>query len=287
MPVSSPLAASINDLHPAEGVLQCPHPGLYLFRAHQPMPRRPIVYEPSICVIAQGRKGLFIDNREYSYDTANFLISSVTMPVEAQILEATEDQPYLGISLRIDSYIISQLLLEMELDQGLEQPGEIIHCSPVTKRLSESFIRLLDTLQSPMDTKVLLPSIVREIYYEVLKGPHGNLLRNCVANHSGANRIAPVVHYIENNFHLPLDIDTIARIAGMSSSSLHEQFKLVTSMSPMKFVKSLRLHRAYSMLLSGTLASEASYSVGYSSPSQFSREFKKFFGESPREILAQ
>ena len=137
-----------------------------------------------------------------------------------------------------------------------------------------------------MDIRVLAPNLIREIYYEVLKGPHGKMLRNCVANHSGANRIAPVVHYIENNFHQALDIETIARFAGMSSSSLHEQFKQVTSMSPMKFVKSLRLHRAHSLLLSGSLASEASYSVGYSSPSQFSREFKRFFGETPRDIQA-
>ncbi|WP_315983363.1 AraC family transcriptional regulator [Aliamphritea spongicola] len=94
------------------------------------------------------------------------------------------------------------------------------------------------------------------------------------------------MHYIEKNFHQPLDIDTIARFAGMSSSTLHEQFKQITSMTPMQFVKSLRLHRAHSLLLSGTQASEASYSVGYSSPSQFSREFKRFFGDSPREIQA-
>lgn len=138
-----------------------------------------------------------------------------------------------------------------------------------------------------MDQEVLAPAIKREIFYEVLKGLHGNLLRNCVAHHAGANRIAPVVHYIEKNFQQPLDIDTIARYAGMSSSSLHDHFKQATSMTPMQFVKSLRLHQAHSLLLSGNPVSESSYKAGYNSPSQFSREFKRFFGNTPSDIQLQ
>lgn len=288
MQLDSQLAASIDKHHPQEGIHKCQHEQLWLFRSNAPMGRRPIVYGPSICVIAQGKKKMYVGDREYNYDPDNYLINSVTMPVEAEVLNASDDSPYLGLSLGIDSYVIGQLLIEMEQQdrEASQQSDQIIHCSPVTDRLHNSFIRLLQCLDNEMDMKVLAPGLVREIYYEVLQGPHGDILRNCVSNHSGANRIAPVVHYIENNFHLPLDIDTIARFAGMSSSTLHEQFKQVTSMTPMQFVKSLRLHRAHSLLLSGTQASEASYSVGYSSPSQFSREFKRFFGDSPREIQA-
>jgi AraC-like DNA-binding protein len=289
VPFDSQLAASIHQLQADEGVNYTPLDGLLLFRSDLPLEPKPFIYNPSICVIAQGRKKIFIENREYNYDTDNFLINTVTMPVEAQVLNASEDRPYLGLSLAIDSYMIGQLLIEMEQQGQLEdsqKPNDIISASPITERLHSSLIRLLECLNSEMDLKVLAPNLIREIYYEVLKGPHGKMLRNCVSNHNGANRIAPVVHYIENNFHQALDIETIARFAGMSSSSLHEQFKQVTSMSPMKFVKSLRLHRAHSLLLSGSLASEASYSVGYSSPSQFSREFKRFFGETPRDIQA-
>jgi AraC-like DNA-binding protein len=287
VPFESQLAASIDQLHPQQDLCYIPYDGLYLFRSSFPLARKPIVYSPSICVIAQGKKKLFIENTECTYDTDNYLINSLTMPVEAQVDSATEDSPYLGLSLEIDSYLVSQLLIEMEQQElvlDVQKPDDIIRSSPVTERLHNCFIRLLDCLGSEMDKKILLPSLIREIYYEVLKGPHGKMLRNCVSNHNGAHRIAPVVHYIENNFHQSLDIDTIARFAGMSSSTLHEQFKQVTSMSPMKFVKSLRLHRAHSLLLSGSLASEASYSVGYSSPSQFSREFKRFFGETPKSI---
>ncbi len=289
MPFESQLAASIDQFHQQQGVCDTAYKGLFLYRSSVPMERKPIIYNPSICLIAQGKKRIFIDSREYCYDTDNYLINSVTMPVEAQALNVTSDKPFLGLSLAIDSYLISQLLIEMEQQEqevNAQKPENIIAASPVTERLHSSFIRLLECLNSEMDMKVLAPSLIREIYYEVLKGPQGKMLRNCVSNHSGANRIAPVVHYIENNFQQALDIGMIAQFAGMSSSTLHEQFKQVTSMSPMKFVKSLRLHHAHSLLLSGALASEASYNVGYSSPSQFSREFKRFFGETPKEIQA-
>ncbi|MBN3560839.1 AraC family transcriptional regulator N-terminal domain-containing protein [Aliamphritea spongicola] len=289
MQFDSELAASIGRFHQEDGICQTGLPGLVLYRSAKIMPRQPVVYNPSICVIAQGKKRVHFGTRECSYDPDNYLINSVTMPVEGEVVRAAEDKPYMGLSLRIDSYVISQLLIEMEQqDQQPEQlpSDEIILSSPATDKLQSSFIRLLECLPDEMDRKVLAPGLIREIYYEVLKGPHGDVLRNCVSNNAGANRIAPVVHYIEKNFHQPLDIDTIARFAGMSSSTLHEQFKQITSMTPMQFVKSLRLHRAHSLLLSGTQASEASYSVGYSSPSQFSREFKRFFGDSPREIQA-
>jgi AraC-like DNA-binding protein len=118
----------------------------------------------------------------------------------------------------------------------------------------------------------------------VLRGPHGYLLRNCVRNDSRSNRIAPIVHYIEENFRRPLDIESIAGFAGMSASTLHQYFRDVTSMSPMQFVKRLRLHQARMLLLSGSQAGEACFQVGYSSPSQFSREFKRFFGDLPSEV---
>jgi AraC-like DNA-binding protein len=163
-------------------------------------------------------------------------------------------------------------------------PGICIS-SPLTGRLRLSLIRLLRLLDDPLDCSILAPNLLYELHYEVLRGPHGYLLRNCVYNDSRSNRVAPIVHYIEENFRRSLDIDTIARVAGMSASTLHQYFREVTSMSPMQFVKSLRLHQARMLLLSGSQASEACYRVGYSSPSQFSREFKRFFGDLPSEVV--
>lgn len=262
-------------------------PALRLYRSAGEVARTPMVYIPTICLIAQGRKQLYYGDKRCTYDPAHYLINSLTMPIEAEIVEVAPDRPYLGLSLAIDPQIVSQLMLEMDRYGTPETSGaapDIIAASPITPPLELAFVRLLELLQSPLDLEILGPGIQREIFYEVLKGPHGYLLRNCVANHAGASRIAPVVHFIEKHFEQPLDIDVIAHHAGMSASSLHAHFKAVTSLSPMQFVKSLRLHRAHMMLLSGQLASEASFQVGYSSPSQFSREFKRFFGVSPRDV---
>ena len=287
MSFRSRLAQAIADHTNQELITPTGVDGLTLYRSETLLPRQPMVYEPSICVIAQGQKLLQIGDQSYSYDQDNYLINSVTMPIEAEVAGVTKDQPYLGLSLKIDSYVVSQLMLEMEhFHPQTEQPAEpgLVTSCALSEALVSSIVRLIECSADPMDRQVLAPGLIREIFYEVLKGPHGALLRNCVVNHMGANRIAPVIRYIEQNFANQLDIDSIADMAGMSSSSLHEHFKQATSLSPMQFVKKLRLHSAYSMLLTGNQASDAAYQVGYSSPSQFSREFKRFFGSSPSDI---
>ena len=285
----SELAAVIARHCDQQGVNETAIEGLRLYFSRTDMPRTPVVYEPSICIVAQGKKQIHFGDYSRSYDPDNYLINSLTMPIEAEVMGACEERPYVGMSLRVDRTIVSQLMMEMDkIDGGseVEEVREIISSTPLSERLQQNLLKLLDTLEQPMDRQILSPSLQREIFYEVLKGPQGPLLRNSVLNHAGANRIAPVVHYIEEHFHQPLDIEQISRFAGMSSSSLHEHFKQVTSMSPMQFVKSLRLHSARTLLLNGNQASEASYRVGYSSPSQFSREFKRFFGDTPRDVQA-
>lgn len=263
--------------------------GLVLYRQDGELPRLPAVYEPSICVIAQGHKRIYYGEQVCTYDPDNYLISSLTLPVDVELLGACADAPYLGLSLAVDRDMVGMLMQEMEALGSLPVAGDVkqvISATALNPRLQQCFVQLLEALDDPVDRAVLAPVLQRQIFYEVLKGPYGYLLRNCVTSYAGANRIAPVVHYIEANFHEPLDIDGISRFAGMSASSLHEHFKQATSMSPMQFVKNLRLHRARTLLLSGSQASDTSYRVGYSSPSQFSREFKRLFGERPRDVQA-
>lgn len=289
MESKSALAQAIARFAKEDGINTTSIEGLTLYRSCMAIPRIPVVYQPSICVVAQGRKQLYFGDQIRSYDTDHYLISSLTLPAEAEILDVEPDRPYLGLSLAIDSYMVSQLILEMDrLDAhpgGTESP-DIILAGALTDRLEDCFTRLVESVDHEMDRVILAPGLKREIFYEVLKGSQGHLLRNCISNHAGANRIAPVVHFIEANFNKPLDIETIAKVAGMSPSTLHEHFKQITSQSPMQFIKSLRLHQARTMLLGGHQASEVSYQVGYSSPSQFSREFKRFFGDTPREVQA-
>jgi AraC-like DNA-binding protein len=264
-------------------------PGLVLYTRQQAMSRMPGIYRPSICFVAQGSKRMYYGEYCRHYDPDNYLISSLMLPAEAEIRDVSPDRPFLALILDIDRPLVSRLMLEIDARlPGTAAPvtTDICVSTPVTERLRDSVARLLDLLDDPLDCAVLSPGVLCEIYYEVLRGPHGNLLRNCVRNDARANRIAPIVHYIEENYHRPLGIGAIARVAGMIPSSLHQYFRQATSMSPMQFVKSLRLHQARMLLLSGNPANAASYQVGYNSPSQFSREFKRFFGDRPSQVRA-
>ncbi|MDF2180608.1 AraC family transcriptional regulator [Neptuniibacter sp. CAU 1671] len=290
MPFKSKLAHSIDRFAQEEGANETPIEGLKLYRARNNVPRQPVVYKPSICALVQGHKRVYLGDQCYTYDPNHYLLNSLTLPIEAEVNDTSPEQPYLGLSLEIDTSMVSQLMLQMDAYNPAVQPAKrdnILAAAPLTSHLLHCLDRLVGMIESPQDYEILGEHIKREIYYEVLKGPQGALLRNCVANHGGAVRIASVIHYIEANFDQTLDIDTIASVAQMSPSVLHEQFKAYTSFSPMQFVKNLRLHQARTMLCSGTKASEACYKVGYSSPSQFSREFKRLFGHSPRDIQLQ
>ncbi|WP_051560570.1 AraC family transcriptional regulator [Marinobacterium jannaschii] len=284
--MSEQLARVIADHAPHEGITATLLDGFFLYRSDQVVGRNRFCYEPTICVVAQSRKRVYTGDRYYDYDPNNYLINAVAMPVEGEVPEATADEPYLGLSLRIDSYIVSELIVEMDRHSLLQrdQIPDLISACPLTERLTDAFTRLIRTCQDPMDSDVLAAAVKREIFYEVLKGPRGEMLRNSIAQHSGANRVAPVIHFIEENYHRPLVVEELASVAGMSPSSLHEHFKQATSMSPLQFMKSLRLHKARTLLLNGSQAAEACWKVGYGSPSQFSREFKRFFGESPRDV---
>ncbi|MCV6588572.1 MAG: AraC family transcriptional regulator [Marinobacterium sp.] len=270
-----------------DGINETRVDGLILYRSGTPIPRTPVCYLPTICVVANRHKRVHIGDRAYDYNPDNYLINAVSLPVEGEILHATPEHPYLGLSLRIDPVMVSELIIAMERHGELptcDSPALISACK-ISERLESAFVRLLHCCQDSMDADLLSAAIRREIFYEVLRGEKGAMLRNSVQQHTGANRIAPVIRFIEQNFHRALDISEIASVAGMSSSTLHEHFKQATTLSPLQFVKSLRLHRARSLLMEGCQAAEACWQVGYNSPSQFSREFRRFFGESPRDVM--
>ncbi|WP_434361912.1 AraC family transcriptional regulator [Parasalinivibrio latis] len=263
--------------------------GLRLFSTTGNYGPNPIVLKPSICVVVQGRKEIHIGDRQHVYDPESYLIHTVTMPVEAEVTQASVDCPFLGLSLSIDPLVVGQLVVEMDRQSAPDwqgNPMNITQSTPVTEGLYSSLERLVNVSEHHHDSSILAQNLKREVYYEVLKGPFGYMLRNCISNYAGANRIAPVVQYIEANFRKPIDIETIAAIANMSASTLYDHFRQVTTLSPMQYVKSLRLHEARSLLAGGQQASNVCYEVGYNSPSQFSREFKRFFGDSPKEVKA-
>jgi len=270
---------------PQEGRNPSPWPGLSFFRATRPSVRFPVVYEPCLCFVAQGSKRLILGDEEYVYDQSHFLVLAVPLPAEAEIFQASPEEPFLSLALQIDAAALSDLLLAMaEEPQAVRhEPAHRAVCvSRMHDGLAGAIGRLLDALDDPMDRRILAPLALREILYHALSGEQGSLLRSIALHDSRSHRIAHVLRYLRAHYGEPLDIATIARAARMSPSTLHHTFKEVTSVSPLQYLKQIRLHHARLLLLNDGLNSgEAAHRVGYGSPSQFSREFKRLFGVPP------
>lgn len=283
------LAVAIVAHTPQEGLNPTAWPGLFLFRATQPSTRIPVVYESSLCLVAQGRKRAFLGDAVYTYDPLHYLVVSVPLPIEAQIVQASSEEPFLSLSLEIDTTALSELMLEIAADPaalGGRSPASRlapgISVSPTGEALLSAMLRLLATLDAPLDRRILGPLAVREILYHLLASEQGQLLEAVALQDSRSHRLARALRFLRTHFAQPLDIETIARAAHMSSSALHHTFKTLTSVSPLQYLKRIRLHQARLLMLQdGLTAAEAAHRVGYGSPSQFSREFRRFFGEPP------
>jgi len=225
----------------------------------------------------------------FQYDALNYLVISVTIPTVGQILEATPDKPYLCVRLSLDPREIGGLMLDAaagDAQCSVVEPG--LHVARVSDALLDAVLRLLRLLRTPRDVPVLAPLAVREIYYHVLMGELAPRLRELAAADSHSQRIAQAIDLLKRRFAEPVRIDEVADAAHMSASSLHHHFKAVTAMSPLQFQKQLRLHQARRLMLTeGMDAAAAGHRVGYESPSQFSREYRRLFGAPPKAEIQQ
>jgi AraC-like DNA-binding protein len=255
-----------------------------LMRSSRAYPRQPVMYEPSIVIVCQGRKRGFLGDQVFIYDAQQYLVLSVPLPFECET-EASPEKPLLAISIRVDLTMIAELLMALNDTRGntVSEPSGI-YATPLDAPLSNAVLRLLEALASRSDAQILGPSIVREICYRVLTGVQGDAIRAALTHQHHFGRIAKALRRIHSDYHGDLDVDTLAREAGMSLAVFHAHFKAVTSTSPMQYVKTTRLHHARLLIThDGLNVSAAATRVGYESASQFSREFKRLFGLSPTE----
>lgn len=282
------LADLLGDLAVREGTQPSAMDGVHLVRHSKPQARGPYVYEPSIIFVGQGRKIGYLGEDVYTYDGCNYLALSVPLPLECEVI-ASLKKPLLAVTLQVNPTSLAELLVEM--DEGTPMSAEMpraVFSAPLTQELRASVIRLLDCLQSPLDSRVLGPSVAREIIYRVLRGERGGALRAVAAWHSQFGQIARVLRRIHSEYPQALDVEAMAHEANMSLTTFHHKFKSMTSASPLQYLKSIRLHKArLLMAYDGMNASTAAAKVGYESPSQFSREFKRFFGKSPLEEVGR
>jgi AraC-like DNA-binding protein len=263
--------------------------GLSLFRRIEPTEPMTGMYEPSICMVAQGAKRVQLGDDTYVYDAHHYLITSVHLPTVVQVTEASREKPYLGLRLTFDLKEIAQLMADSNLPPPrTQQSSRGMATGEVTLPLVAAMQRLVDLLGTEEDIPILAPVIQREIIYRLLVGDQGARLRQIAAAGSQSQQIARAIEWLKGNYDQPLRIDDLAERARMSSSTFHHHFRTMTALSPLQYQKQLRLQEARRLMLAERLdAATAAFQVGYESPSQFSREYNRLFGAPPlRDITS-
>jgi AraC-like DNA-binding protein len=257
--------------------------GLNFYRYSRPTQPTHGLYLPSICVVAQGAKEVQLAEERFRYDSAHFILISLDVPVISQVVEATPKRPYLGLRLELDPTLIASVGFETGVSPGrTDSSVKSIAVSQMNDDLLDAFVRLIRLLDSPADYRVVSPLVTREIIYRLSISDQGPRLRQMAVFGGHTHRITKAVQILRTRFNESLSIDHLARDLGMSVSSFHQHFKTATSMSPLQFQKLLRLQEARRLLLTEDMdASSAAVRVGYDDTSQFSREYKRLFGDPP------
>ena len=239
-------------------------------------------YKPLASVILQGRKRSIWGNREYHYGRGQSIVNGVDMPSASFITEASPEKPFLAASLEIDSQLVTRLSAEVPPPKPAESFGTVA-IAGTGAELLDAYLRLARLLDKPEQIPMLAPLIIREIHYRLLIGPQGEQLRLVNTLGSQSNQVAQAISWLKKNFTRPLEIDELARRVNMATSTFHRHFRNVTSLSPLQYQKYLRLYEAQRlMMVEKADALNASLAVGYESPTQFNREYKRLFGEPPR-----
>lgn len=273
-----------------QGLFPTPISRLAILRSFKQRMRLQQLYKPSICIVLQGAKEIILGEDTLRYGPMECLAVGMTLPATGQIVEASPDAPYTGLTIELDVAMIRDVL--EQLDTAPTPParsGPCLFVRPVDQNLADCVLRLLRMCAAPQAIPILFPSVMREICYWLLIGPNGGELCKLAAPESNAARVAKVLHLMHDDIARTLRVDELAKAARMSTSSFHQHFKAMTSMTPLQFQKQLRLLEARRLMVTeDTNVTEAAYQVGYESVSQFSREYSRMFGVAPkRDVMNQ
>jgi AraC-like DNA-binding protein len=265
-------------------------PGLSLYRKSAPTQCTSAAYEPELIVFVQGEKRINVGGTTLECNESTFLLTSIDMPVVSQVTKASREEPILALMLKLEMPMVREILSQEEFhvpEAVSGTRGMAVGKSSV--ELLDACSRLLDLLDAPQDIPFFSNLIQREVIYRLLRGPRGENLRAIATLGEQSNRTAKAVAWLRENYAKPLRVEDLASVAQMGVSTLHHHFRSLTAMSPLQYQKQLRLHTArVRMLTDGMDAASAAFEVGYESPSQFSREYSRFFGQPPmRDIKAR
>ena len=277
------LAALLAEQAKGEGFFDSALEGVRYMRSTLHVPRTPVAYRPSIVIIAQGEKIGHFGHRSFLYDPDHYLVLTLPLPFECET-RGSVSEPVYGVSISLKPALVTELMMQMEstATDRVQRTPRAIEATALDRELRAAAVRLAEALRSSDDARILGPGIVREITYRVLLGKLGGNLRALAAPQSHFGQISRILNRLHVEYAAPIEVETLARDAGMSVSTFHAHFKAITASSPLQYLKTIRLHQAQLLMVNdGAHAAEAASRVGYESASQFSREFKRHFGATP------
>lgn len=265
-----------------------PVPGMHLLCNTEPTPLVAQIYDPVICLILQGRKEAHLSGRSLSLGAGDSVIVSHNLPVIAAVTEASRETPYIALIQEIDLGVIRALENELDVSAAQSEGVQGLMSGATNPLLIEAMVRMFRASMIPADAQALAPLIHREIHFRLLQANHGAMLRQMLNDDSAASRIGRVVALLRSEFARPFAVADMADLAGMSVSSFHTHFKAITQTSPLQYQKELRLIEARRLLLETSMPiSTIAFEVGYESATQFSREYSRKYGRSPRQDLTR
>ena len=279
----------ISELARQEGCNYTSLPDVEVYRVSRYQPPAPLTYRKGIFIIGQGFKRIHLAGKQLDYNHDNYLVLSVSLPLDCEVFTSGEE-PFLSLFIKIDMGNLGRIIDKMEqygdrtsFSREKNQPGLFI--SRITSDIRESSCRLLRVLKSPVESEVMGRGIVNEILYRILCGENAASLYSLFIKNSDLSRVDKAIMQIHRNYHKPMSVDQLAAMVNMSTSSFHRAFKEVTASPPIQYIKKIRLNKARELFLEkGLRVGEVAAAVGYESASQFSREFKRYFGSSPAEF---
>jgi AraC-like DNA-binding protein len=292
IPVSSPLLCAVNAYTDArgggEGLFKTPMNGVNIIRSFEERMPMQMMYRPSLCVVVQGAKRILFGEDSLDYKAMECLVVSMDVPGSGRIVQASPTEPFVGVTIEIDTAMVREVMQQIAAPPT--PPASSGHCVFVGKvdaGLADSIVRLVNLAGAPEGIPVLYPSIMREIAFWLLTGPHGDKFCKLALPETHAERVSRALYLLHDKFDQPLRVDELAEVSRMSPSSFHQHFKSLTSMTPVQYQKQLRLLEARRLMVTDAAnVGEAAYQVGYESASQFSREYARMFGVPPKRDVA-
>jgi AraC-like DNA-binding protein len=266
--------------------------GVEFFQETTHIPRKQAVYKPSICIVIQGHKIAYLGSEKFRYDANHYLVVSVAMPMEYETF-ASPEEPVRGLVIDIDITQLRDLIGRIDFVAGIGNGNDRalprgVGPAVMDEEMLDATTRLLKCLQSKTETQILGPGLVREVLYRALCGTQAPVLQSLAMDNDMFSQVAHALDRIQNDYAEKLNVEKLAKTANMSVSAFHRAFKEITSDSPLQYLKKIRLTKARDFMVQKNMkAYLAADKVGYESPSQFSREFKKYFGRSPAELMKE